>query len=450
MQCPNRACGVTVADDASCCPKCGTRLKAEVEAAVFSSDTRSTGNKQVRVLSMWSLGLGIIAFILPWAGMAALHAMGYQAHWRMPFIGGLFPASYLPMEGLQAASLCIGLCAAVMGHLAIVRYRRLSGAGNAGRYEIVKGLLSYAAIDVLLVLSLAYGGFKLGFFFSFLLVSLCVSPVIFLLTHFSVTSLCRLRQRAGTPLLPVLGALIGYVSVVVMVLSALSFFGKQRYTADMSACGSNLQTISMALQAYRDDHDGVYPPLSSQPGVLMFDKSAIDHPETLASNLTCPLIRYADTGQPASPFDDQSYFYLGYALNSEDDVEAFARAYRNQIAAGGDFEHDLVLEEAGGARVFHRLSEQYLFQSIEQGGRSGGCQFPLVIERSQDHVNADAAYEISEKLPGAHVLFRYGYANGDLQFVPYGTWPVTEKTLNTLAELAELRPVANQVAKSDQ
>jgi hypothetical protein len=151
------------------------------------------------------------------------------------------------------------------------------------------------------------------------------------------------------------------------------------------------------------------------------------------------------TTGPASPFDDQSYFYLGYAVLDDDDIEAFAQAYRKHVAAGGTFEGDLAVETGEGSRVLHRLSEgvgkllgteRAVVDTKVVGvpvNPDVQGQIPVFIERDFGHVRI-------ENIDGRKVRVRGGrvvYMNGSDKFVPQGTWPMTERTQRILAELAQ-------------
>ncbi len=247
---------------------------------------------------------------------------------------------------------------------------------------------------------------------------------------------------------PLIGALLGCLNVALVVHVSLGSFHKGRDCADLAACGDNLKLIGRALQEYAFAHGGKFPPLSPKGGVLMFTPDSAPPSIDLGAHLTCPTVRNAkkSTLGQASPFDDQSYFYLGYALRSDDAVEAFAKAYRRRIAEGGTFDEDLVVEDGEGKHVLHRLSEGVKevlsaehdrLSASPYEGRGPEYQVttvvcddvPLIIERDLGHVDPD-----SDGAPrGALVL----YQNVGIQYVARGTWPVTEKTQRILAELAE-------------
>jgi hypothetical protein len=250
---------------------------------------------------------------------------------------------------------------------------------------------------------------------------------------------------------PLAGILIGGISAAFTIWVALSVIHRGRMNADLVVCQNNLRQIEEALKRYADEHVGKYPALSSKSGVLMFTPDWVPPETDLGPRLTCPNIRNTEkpaTGS-ASPFDDQSYFYLGYALRSDEAVEAFAKAYRKRIAEGGNFDEDLVVEDSEGKHVVHRLAQgvdEVLRKEHDRlslspyEGKGAGYQemepltvcddVPIMIERDLGHVCFDCADGAPRV---AHVLF----LNSGLRDVARGTWPITEKTQRILAELAE-------------
>ncbi|MCX5772338.1 MAG: hypothetical protein NTZ09_18980 [Candidatus Hydrogenedentes bacterium] len=366
--------------------------------------------------------------------------MGFQAEWRPPFVGTLMPVSYVPFEVAKIASLLVAFTAIVMGHLMIFR-------GGGTRRSLIGALFVYPVAGLFIlflppvarVLSQVIPFYQeLAFF------ALIATPVAFILVHL-VAGFRRVRKTGGVIWRPVLGAMLGYFNVALIALLAFSLYSKGRHNWDMAVCSNNLKQIGYVLREYANESKGAfYPPLSSQPGVLMFSPEGIPHQDMIAPRLTCPLIRYAQqpTTGPASPFDDQSYFYLGYAVRDDDDVQAFAQAYRKQIAKGGTFEGDLVVENSEGTRVLHRLSER-VWEALRTEGTVPTnemsaltlSKIPVLIERDLGHINADNE-EGPNRIRGAWVL----YFGDDIRFVQSGTWPITEKTQRILAELAQSPP----------
>ena len=411
------------------------------------AETSSIG--RARKLATASMMLGILACFLPWAGSAALNALGFQAQWRPPFVGTLFPVSYLPFAGATIASLVMALAAIVTGHLAIAR-------GGGTRRSLIGALIIYPAGAVIILFCPLLVGLHIpqGVLFIGMLMfpSLFAALAAFVLVHIAITRFRRVPQTGGVIWRPVLGTLLSYLNIALIALLALAFFGKGRHSSDNAVCGGNLKQIGYVLRQYSNEVKGAYfPPLSSQPGVLMFAADEIPKKDVIGPLLTCPTTRYAEqpTTGPASPFDDQSYFYLGYAVLNDDDVEAFAKAYRERLAEvespeGRAFHEDLVVQIGGRTRVLHRLRE--------------GVENVLLAESAAPTDEVAATARIQNEIPvlierdlGGHIEYLEGsatpirvakvlYMSGDVRVVPSGKWPVTEKTQRILAELAKSPP----------
>ncbi len=316
-------------------------------------------------------------------------------------------------------------------------------------------LLWFAAMSVVQKM----GGFPVVTFTLFTVIAMLFMVVggIAAVVAGSIALARGVRARRGERVIwrPLAGILIGGISAALVIVAAVGTFHKGRLNADLATCGDNLKLIKGGLQEYASAHGDKFPPLSPKSGVLMFTPDSMPPSLDVGARLTCPSIRSTKTSSagPASPFDDQSYFYLGYALLDDDDVEAFARAYRKRIAEGGTFDEDLVVEDGEGTRVLHRLSldvdevwratKDPHSASPHQGRESGynnpctvTTDIPLLIERDVDHVYTDWGPPAPR---GAHVLYLHdGYTeNGGVGFVERGTWPMTEKTQRILAELAQ-------------
>ena len=237
-------------------------------------------------------------------------------------------------------------------------------------------------------------------------------------------------RRRVRVFMAVFGICLGGLTVALTGFLAFTYFSIVRDDVDLTACGKNLRHLDRdVLWRYADNASGFYPPLSSQPGVLMFSPKAVPSDESIGMSLTCPTIRKAKqpTTGPASPFDDQSYFYLGYAVLNDDDVEAFAQAYRKEMASGASFEGDLAVETKQGTKMLHRLRAGMAVNTDIQGG------IPVFIERGWSHVRIENLDGRKTRVRGGRVV----YMNGANRFVPQGTWPMTEKTQRILAELAQ-------------
>ncbi len=120
--------------------------------------------------------------------------------------------------------------------------------------------------------------------------------------------------------------------------------GADSGAADLRAsCKGNLETLGIALQMFGSESDnGDWPALDRRPGRLFF--KAEDVFPTYVSDarlLVCPAqeaaAQMAASDDARALFDDQSYFYLAYAMYDEEMGLAFLEAYRRVVEDGGDF-----------------------------------------------------------------------------------------------------------------
>jgi prepilin-type processing-associated H-X9-DG protein len=123
--------------------------------------------------------------------------------------------------------------------------------------------------------------------------------------------------------------------------------------------------------------------------------------------------------------NDHSYFYLGYAVTTDAEVEAFASAYEDHVSQGYMFDGDLDAPGGtgtGGGDKIYRLREG-IERSVrgEAGARIVQAAIPVLIERPEHHLPG-----------GGNVL----YMDGHVEFLRYpGKWPMTERTIGMLESL---------------
>jgi len=307
------------------------------------------------------------------------------------------------------------------------------GSVKWARASVMLGILSFILFCASALFIKSWSLWRLPFVFGLFPVSVLKYAVIRLMALLAAitavaTGVFSIRRRTRI-LLALFGTVAGCLTIALTGVLAYSYFSTVRDDVDLTACGKNLNHLSRdVLWSYTGNAGGFYPPLSSQPGVLMFSPKAIPSDETVGASLTCTTMRKAKTATtgPASPFDDQSYFYLGYAVQSDDDVETFAQAYRDQIAAGGVFESDLTVKTPEGTSVLHRLRADGPVNAEGQG------KTPVFIERGCGHVRIETVNGRKVRVHGGRVV----YMNGANRFVPQGTWPMTERTQRVLAEIA--------------
>jgi prepilin-type processing-associated H-X9-DG protein len=135
-------------------------------------------------------------------------------------------------------------------------------------------------------------------------------------------------------------------------------------------------------------------------------------------------------------FDDQSYFYLGYAMYNEEMGLAFLDAYRRVVEDCGDFEgRKLPLvapTRSGGHDSLRRFTQLYsltLDRSVLQihyglDKELAFSEIPVMVERPGHH-----------KPMGGHVL----YLDGHVEYLRYpGRFPMTKSFIEGLYELDAL------------
>ncbi len=195
-----------------------------------------------------------------------------------------------------------------------------------------------------------------------------------------------------------------------------------------ATCQNHLKHLGLVLAMYGNESGEPWlPPPSSHPGQLMFPNSesgdSAIYPEILTdlSILYCPETKKTparDDLTPKAAFDDQSYFYLGYRITNQDELEAFAQAYRENMGTEEAF--DGVLTAKG--ITLQRLRAEDL--GFGTDNTEGSAQLPLLIERPLAHIPG-----------GSNVL----YADGHVEFVKMNAkWPVTEEAMAVLLELDAL------------
>ena len=258
------------------------------------------------------------------------------------------------------------------------------------------------------------------------------------------------------------------LAIIVVLLAILVPALRRAETGGRFTCQNNLRHFGLGFEMYAHEAEGKrFPPLSSQPGNLMFQTG-----ETLFSDPTvafCPdctvkitlldrirclnnardLERVAwhkvdqiatKRGQrPEDDFKDDCYIYLGYLLTSDEQLEAFAEVYKERVKQRLGFTEDLPAPpgkgSAGGDR-FLRLHE--------------GIESELLpVEKRNDRAALDAAAKeipVVFDRPGNHPGRYAGnvvYLNGQIATIPNGKecrFPYTERAIKALMAMDALGP----------
>jgi len=199
------------------------------------------------------------------------------------------------------------------------------------------------------------------------------------------------------------------------------------------ACAGNLYELGHAFQAFVDrEKERMSPHLSGTPGQLMCEKNEI-YPQYLTdiNVLICPSLpdREKWRGEKEGAIDDESYFYLGYAVTNDKEVAGFCEAYREHMTKRERLDGDLTVPKGMGNEGSDKILQ--LREGVERFGiprlqnigaaqLPGACLVPLLIERPDNHAPK-----------GGNVL----YIDGHVEFINYGNWPMTDRTINALLEL---------------
>lgn len=189
-------------------------------------------------------------------------------------------------------------------------------------------------------------------------------------------------------------------------------------------CQNNLKQFGLVVAIYASEHPAhLAPPLPNTPGRLMFSNAPDEviriYPDILTdlSLFYCP----GSEAVPASPtpetaIDDHTYFYLGYEIRNQMDLEHFAAAYREVIAEGGTFESKL------RSQVLRACPDNRKYIAA----RPELSEIPLLIERPLAHIPG-----------GSNVVF----ADGHVEFIKMNAkWPVTQAAMDVLLSLDALGP----------
>ncbi len=249
---------------------------------------------------------------------------------------------------------------------------------------------------------------------------------------------------------PAIG-LVVKILLVLGILSALAIPALLRIRENQypESCASNLKQMGIVFKMFANENRYYWPQLSSEPGRLAFANEGTDYTYSVYPNLLTDLSIYvcpSDTDRDllnapnASTnanllINDHSYFYLGYAVTNEEEIAAYADAYRQRISEGLAFDEDLKVPlgtgNANGDTVY-RLREgvEHLFithdwvRDTSNPAYMGPSTIPVLIERPENHIPT-----------GGNVLFM----DGHIEFIEYpGKWPMTETTIRILESLDDL------------
>ncbi|MCP4640397.1 MAG: hypothetical protein GY851_08195 [bacterium] len=213
-----------------------------------------------------------------------------------------------------------------------------------------------------------------------------------------------------------------------------------------ASCENNLRQMGIVFQMYvYDSQGGPLPSLCSESGRLMMRPDVmypdyVTDPEILLCvdhNEDNFLWWEANRDEPSAVWiDDQSYFYLGYDVANDDEMRAFAEAYRRRVSEGMSFGDDLPVPTGRGSQGGDALLRlRFPSQDLPPGQGDEGLAGPEALRASKTVTLIERLG--NHESPGGNVLF----LDGHTEFRPYpGEWPMTETTMTILAELDALGP----------
>jgi prepilin-type processing-associated H-X9-DG protein len=239
-------------------------------------------------------------------------------------------------------------------------------------------------------------------------------------------------RRSSKLIAGVLGVCLALAGALLLINLAI------RAEARRHQCNTNMKNLGLAIQMYAmDSEGGLFPELSAEPGRLFWTNRAACNPSPVfpeylsdLSILICPSQRTEnlDVWSELSDIrvmDDHSYFYLGYAIQNQQDLEAFAQAYKIRIAEEKGFSGDLEVKNPHGSMTLHRLRKDVARDLLGLSGTAGAVRelesrLPVLIERLGHHCSR-----------GGNVL----YLDGQVEFIPEGEWPYAAEAQALLEKL---------------
>ncbi len=199
------------------------------------------------------------------------------------------------------------------------------------------------------------------------------------------------------------------------------------------SCQSRMRELGLVLKTYGvNNSDLLLPILSREPGRLMFENSTVGIPPIFPEILTDLTLFYCSSASgpissegltPKLAMDDHTFFYLGYAIRNQAELEAFSEAYKLVIATDASFNAELT-GVGGEAVTLHRIRFLTDPETAEFDQLDGSAHIPVLIERPGNHIPR-----------GSNIL----YADGHVEFIKYGeAWPVTDRAMDVFLELDAL------------
>jgi prepilin-type processing-associated H-X9-DG protein len=257
------------------------------------------------------------------------------------------------------------------------------------------------------------------------------------------------------------------ISIVLIIVFA--YLAPLKNVGQRVNCFSNLKVLGLSMAFYAEGHpERMRPQLSSTKGRLMFMNDVLDgqslYPHYFGDPriLICPAdfanalsstdlsARFTEGSfdsekfNPEDFFEHSSYCYLGYQISNDEEMRAFAEAYKQRIKQGLPFDTDLEVPPGtgtdGGDKILRlrqrpKIDFETCSEEEKQAHWKRGAETAVLWDR------CSLAPDQNEPLfchqpNGINVLFLDGHS----EFIRYGEgrWPATEETLRLFWELQNL------------
>jgi len=199
-----------------------------------------------------------------------------------------------------------------------------------------------------------------------------------------------------------------------------------------ASCANNLKQMGIVFKMYANEHNGRWPHIDDRRGNLIVEGEEI-FPEYLTdlNVLRCPgnaAHEPIPRSATAEDVTDQSYFYLGWAVTTEEEGLALLDAYESLDLAKRDADIPIDPEKSSmGHKRFYRLREgveRFFMEDINDPAASAVTQsnIPVMWERPGNH-----------EPEGGNVLF----LDGHVEFLRYpGNFPMTTAFMKRCEEIS--------------
>lgn len=232
--------------------------------------------------------------------------------------------------------------------------------------------------------------------------------------------------------------------VVLFCVSATTWELRQlRQQARRASVANDAKDLMNMSERYARDHGGQLPPLDPRPGRLVFDPDQM-YPDycSNAGWLAADFDPYVPDAVRAQSkykgrwgkeqFDDFSFYYLGFAILSPTEGEAFVDAYKTAAASG--FNPGQGLPARPGRGTFGKDEFLRLHLNLERilSPTPSGALATTLLARVPTFVQRP---EHVDGYSGGIVA----YLDGHVEYVDYpGRFPMTESFIEGLRSLDEI------------